>query len=236
MNRIFRVALAIAGIALIPCTASSESATQPSLEQVLARFDEVQQGVTTLSAQFTETTVNELLKEPMIARGRFYMTKPDSVMWEYSTPESMQFVIAKDEYVGYFPARKRAERRNIERWRDQIFRFFGLGQVSGELKKFYDIRLEEPSPDMTDAYALVLEPRKRRVKKRMESVRFWVDRDTFLPIKVEYRDQKGNTRVIQFHKMQLNPDLSAGLYNLSLPSDVTVTTGFGGIHGLGSTH
>ena len=120
MNRIFRVALAIAGIALIPCTASSETATQPSLDQVLARFDEVQQGVTTLSAQFTETTVNELLKEPMIARGRFYMTKPDSVMWEYSTPESMQFVIAKDEYVGYFPARKRAERRNIQRWRDQI--------------------------------------------------------------------------------------------------------------------
>jgi outer membrane lipoprotein-sorting protein len=235
MNRAFRVVLAIAGIALMPCTASSESAGQPPLDKVLARFDEVQLGVRTLSAQFTETTVNELLKEPMVARGRFYMTKPDSVMWEYTTPESMQFIIAKDEYVGYFPARKRAERRNIQRWRDQIFRFFGLGQVSSELKKFYEIRLEEPSREMKGTYALVLDPKKRRVKKRMESVRFWVDRDSFLPVKVEYRDQKGNTRVIQFHKMQLNPDLSAGLYNLSLPSDVTVTTGFGGIDGLGST-
>jgi outer membrane lipoprotein-sorting protein len=235
MNRAFRVVLAIAGIALMPCIASTETTTPPSLDAVLARFDEVQQGVVTLSAQFTETTVNELLKEPMIARGRFYMTKPDSVMWEYSTPESMQFVIAKDEYLGYFPARKRAERRNIQRWRDQIFRFFGLGQVSGELKKFYDIRLEEPSPEMKDTFALVLEPRKRRVKKRMESVRFWVDRNTYLPVKVEYRDNDGNTRVIEFHEMQLNPDLSAGLYKLSLPSDVTVTTGFGGIHGLGST-
>ena len=235
MYRALRIVLALAGIALIPCNVSSESASDPALDGVLARFDEVQMGVTTLSAQFTETTVNELLKEPMVARGRFYMTKPDSVMWEYTTPESMQFVIAKDEYLGYFPARKRAERRNIQRWRDQIFRFFGLGQVSGELKKFYDIRLEESGAGMNDTYALVLDPKKRRVKKRMESVRFWVDRVTYLPVKVEYRDQKGNTRVIEFDQMQLNPDLSAGLYNLSLPSDVTVTTGFGGIHGLGST-
>jgi outer membrane lipoprotein-sorting protein len=232
---VFRVILALAGIALIPCTVGAESPGQPSLDEVLARFDEVQLGVTTLSAQFTETTVNELLKEPMVARGRFYMTKPDSVMWEYTSPETMQFVIAKDEYVGYFPARKRAERRNIQRWREQIFRFFGLGQVSSELKKFYEIRLEEPGPEMQGVYELVLDPRKRRVKKRMESVRFWVDRDTFLPVKVEYRDQKGNTRVVQFHKMKVNPDLSVGLYNLSLPSDVTVTTGFGGIQGLGST-
>jgi outer membrane lipoprotein-sorting protein len=223
-------------MALLPCAASAaDPPPDPSLDAVLARFDEVQLGVETLSAQFTETTVNELLKEPMIARGRFYMTKPDSVMWEYTTPESMQFVIAKGEYVGYFPARKRAERRNIQRWRDQIFRFFGLGQVSSELEKFYDIRLEDPGADMTGTYSLVLDPKKRRVKKRMESVRFWVDRETYLPVQVEYRDQKGNTRVIEFHHMQVNPILAAGLYNLNLPSDVTVTTGFGGIRGLGTT-
>jgi outer membrane lipoprotein-sorting protein len=156
-------------------------------------------------------------------------------MWEYTSPESMQFVIANDEYLGYFPSRKQAERRNIQRWRDQIFRFFGLGQVSEELMKLYDIRLEETSPDMKGTYTLVLDPKKRRVKKRMESVRFWVDGTSFLPVKVEYRSHSGNTRVIQFQKIQLNPDLSAGLYNLTIPSDVTVTTGFGGIQGLGAT-
>ena len=147
----------------------------------------------------------------------------------------MQFVIAEDEYVGYFPARKQAERRNIGRWREQIFRFFGLGQASAELMKFYDIRLEDPGVEMKGTYALTLDPKKRRVKKRMESVRLWVDSGSFLPVKVEYVSSSGNTRVIQFHKVQLNPDLSAGLYNLSIPSDVTVTTGFGGINGLGST-
>jgi outer membrane lipoprotein-sorting protein len=163
------------------------------------------------------------------------MTKPDSVMWEYSSPEAMKFVIAKDEYVGYFPAQKRAERRNIQRWREQIFRFFGLGQVSAELTEFYDLHLEEPDAGMRDTYLIIMDPRNRRVKKRVEGVRLWVDRTTFLPVSVQYLDQKGNTRTIQFHKLQLNPDLSAGLYQLSLPSDVTVTTGFGGIQGLGAT-
>jgi outer membrane lipoprotein-sorting protein len=234
MKRPLRIALVAIALSIAPLAFGAEDAS-PTLEQVLARFDEVQDSVVTLSAQFTETTVSELLKEPMVSRGLFYMTKPDSVMWEYTSPESMQFVIAKDEYVGYFPARKQAERRNIQRWREQIFRFFGLGQVSAELMKFYDIRLEDPGADMKGTYALTLDPRKRRVKKRMQSVRLWVDSSTFLPVKIEYVSNSGNTRSIQFHKLQLNPDLSAGLYNLAIPSDVTVTTGFGGINGLGST-
>lgn len=232
MTRSLRIAFVVAGIGFAAVTARAAPLT---LEEVLQRFDATQGTMRTLSAQFTETTTSELLKEPAVARGRFFMTKPDSVMWEYTSPESMQFVIANDEYLGYFPSRKQAERRNIQRWRDQIFRFFGLGQVSEELMKFYDIRLEEPGPDMKGTYALVLDPKKRRVKKRMESVRFWVDDSTFLPVRVEYRGHSGNTRVIQFQKIQLNPDLSAGLYNLAIPSDVTVTTGFGGIQGLGAT-
>jgi outer membrane lipoprotein-sorting protein len=188
-----------------------------------------------MSARFTETTVNQLLKEPMVARGRFYLTKPDSVMWEYTSPESMQFVIAKNEYVGYFPNRKRAERRDIRRWSEQIFRFFGLGQASHELRNFYDIRLEEPGPSMKRTYLLVLDPKKRRIKKRVESVRFWVDRASLLPVKVEYRDKSGNTRVVRFERVQVNPDLSASLYRLKIPSDVTVTTGFTGLGGIGAT-
>lgn len=243
MVRVFRAALVIAVIWAPLCgsaaaadpapSAPPSSSISDSLTQVLSSFDEVQKAIHTLSAQFTETTVNQLLKEPMVSRGLFYMTKPDSVMWKYTSPESMQFVIAKDEYVGYFPTQKRAERRDIRRWREQLFRFFGLGQVSAELMKIYDIRLEDSPTEET--YQLVLDPRKRRVKKRMESVRLWVDRSTFLPVRVEYRGKSGNTRVIRFQKVQVNPRLSAGLYLLDIPSDVTVTTGFSGLQNLGST-
>jgi outer membrane lipoprotein-sorting protein len=199
------------------------------LGEVLTRFDEVQDSIRTLSAKFTETTTNELLIDPIAAEGRFFMTKPDSIRWEYSFPEEMRFVISQDEYTGYFPKQKRAERRNVQRWSEHIFRFFGLGQGSQELMKFYDISLD-PTHDSSDGiYVLVLEPTKKRVRKRIPEVRFWLDAETFLPRKVEYDGKRGNTRTIVFHEILLNPDLAASTYQVDIPSDVKVSKGFSGL-------
>ena len=198
------------------------------LNHVLAEFDRVQASIETLSAEFTETTTNPMLNAPIVAEGRFYMTKPDAIRWEYSSPEEMRFVISEDEYTGYFPARKRAERRNIRRWREQLFRFFGVGQGSTELGKFYNIRLKQDD-SAEETYLLSLEPKKRRARKRVEEVLFWLDTETYLPRRVEYRATSGNVRVIEFHSIQLNPTLAASLYHVDLPADVTVTTGFSGL-------
>ena len=201
------------------------------LNDVLAEFDRVQNGMLTISAEFTETNTNALLNEPIVAKGRFYMTKPDAIRWEYSSPEQMSFVISADEYTGYFPVRKKAEKRNIQRWRDQLFRFFGVGQGSAELGKFYNIRLREADDE---SYLLSLSPKRRRVKKRVDEVLFWLDAKTYLPQRVEYRAADGTGRTLEFDKIQLNPDLAAGLYHVELPDDVTISDGFSGLSGIGS--
>ena len=199
------------------------------LDEVLKRFDEVQDSVGTLSAEFTETTTNSLLIDPISAEGRFFMTKPDSIRWEYSFPEEMRFVIFQDEYTGYFPKQKRAEKRNIQRWSEHIFRFFGLGQGSQELMKFYKITLDPTHDSASGTYLLVLEPTKRRVRKRIPEVRFWLDAETYLPRKVEYRGKSGNARTIEFQEIRLNPDLAASMYHVDIPDDVEVSSGFSGL-------
>jgi len=212
------------GCAVLPAAAID-------LNEVLAEFDRVQDGMQTISAEFTEINTNALLNEPIVAKGRFFMTKPDAIRWEYSTPEKMSFVISADEYTGYFPVRKRAEKRNIRRWRDQLFRFFGVGQGSTELGKFYNIRLREADDD---SYLLSLSPKRRRVKKRVDEVLFWLDAKTYLPKRVEYRAKNGTGRTIVFDEIQLNPDLAAGLYRVELPDDVTISDGFSGLSGIGA--
>jgi outer membrane lipoprotein-sorting protein len=204
------------------------------VERVLARFDEVQERIRTLSADFEETRRSTLLKDEIVARGRVYLTKPDSVRWEYSQPEEMRFVISDNEYTGYYPKRKKAERRNVRRWGEQLFRFLGLGQASDELRKFYDIRIGESSPD-EGTILLVLEPRKKRVRKRMDAVRLWVDAETYLPVRIRYASRNGNTRVVEFEEMLINPDLSASLYVVDLPDDVKVTKGFSALSGFNGT-
>jgi outer membrane lipoprotein-sorting protein len=205
------------------------AATAADLDAILERFDEVQYSISTLSADFTETVTNPLLIDPVVARGRFFMTKPDAIRWEYSLPEEMRFVIAQDTYTGYFPRQKRAEKRNIQRWSDHIFRFFGLGQGSKELGKFYHIALDESRNDTAGTFLLILEPKKKRVRKRVEQAWFWLDGSTYLPVKVEYRSNGGNTRTVEFHDIRLNPDLAVGLFTMEIPADVKVSTGFSGL-------
>jgi outer membrane lipoprotein-sorting protein len=203
------------------------------LTEVLTRFDDVQNSIRTLRADFVETQINAMLKEPLVCEGQFYLTKPDFIRWEYSHPEKMRFVIASDQYVGYFPDQKRAEKRSIKRWSDKIFRFIGLGQASDELAKFYDIRIDnDPEHALENTYLLVLEPRKKRVRKRVEIVRFWLDESTFLPRKVEYLRNNGDSRIIDFTEIQMNPDLAAGIYSVELPDDVQVSKGFSGLPGI----
>jgi len=192
-------------------------------------------GLLSLQADFTMTTESPLLKDALVSTGRIYLTKPDAVRWEFDSPERMRFVIAQGEYTGYFPEQKRAEKRNVERWREQLFRFLGLGQASAELSKFYEITLSAEANQTPGRICLELDPKKQRVKKRMDAVRFWIDASTYMPVRIEYLSKKGGRRVISFREMEVNPQLAADLYSVELPADVDVTRGFSAFSGFGGT-
>jgi outer membrane lipoprotein-sorting protein len=208
---------------------SGGAADDPGLQRILADFDRVQATIRTLSAGFTETTTSHLLKAPIQAKGRLYLTKPSSVLWEYEEPEVMRFAIANDEYVGYFPQRKRAEKSDIHRWSERIFRIFGLGQTSAELGKFYSIRAADPGAGHPGTSLLLLEPKKRRVRKRVEQVKLRISSTTHLPLEIELSGKDGYVRQIQLHDLRINPDLSASLYDIEIPAGVTVTSGTSGL-------
>ena len=228
LSRIFGRAVTLV-VMLLAAAAPSPAA---ELDDLLARFDRVQDSIRTMTAEFTETTQSVLLKDEIVAKGKVYLTKPAAVRWEYTTPEEMRFVIANDTYTGYFPARKQAEQRDIQRWGEQLFRFLGIGQTSDELARFYKIRIVEEETPEVGKVLLVLDPRKRRVRKRMESVRFWIDEQTLLPARIEYRSRAGSTRLIEFDRIDVNPELSASLYVMDLPPDVEISKGFSALSGL----
>lgn len=197
----------------------------PQLTALLARFDQVQSGVRSLSAELTRTTASPLFKEPKVAKGRLYLSKPSSVLWEFDSPEPMRFLIAGDSYTGYYPARKRAERQNIQRYSEQVFRFLGVGQTSSELRRTYDLSLAEGTSDK-GTVVLVLEPRRRRVRKHVENVRLTIDAATYLPVQLAYSTATGGSEQVSFRNVRMNPDLSASMFRLELPPDVVVTRGF----------
>lgn len=227
--RAVRYAIVAGGLVAALAAAAAEETRDPALEAVLTRFDGVQDSIRTLSADFTWTTTSNLLQEPLVSSGHLYMTKPDAVRWEFTSPEVMSFVIARNEYIGYFPARKTAERRDFHRWSEKLFRYFGVGQGSDELSKVYDIRLGVS--DVEGADVLILEPRKRRARKRIEELRIYVDHSTGLPVRLVSDGTDGGSREILLNDVQINPELAASLYDFEFPADVTVTQGAAGLGG-----
>jgi outer membrane lipoprotein-sorting protein len=51
--------------------AANDESIDPALMAVLERFDRVQNGIQTLSADFTWTTESVLLKDPVVSEGIF---------------------------------------------------------------------------------------------------------------------------------------------------------------------
>lgn len=220
--RKFRALISVTVLFLL-CTGLSAASALP---EVLEQFDAVQNSMRTMSARLKVTTHNRLLREPEINEGYFYMTKPNSLRWEFETPEQMRFVIADDFYTGYFPKQKKAEQKNIKRWSDHLFRYFGLGQGSEELSKFYIISLAPENDSERSTVELILMPKKRRAKKRVDSVRFLVDRESMLPVRVEYLSKRGDRRIVEFFDVDLNGEIATSTYKVDIPAGVEISKGF----------
>ena len=108
-----------------------DPAEQKKLDAILVKFDQTQGQTRTLTATFTERKEIALLKEPVVAKGRFYYTKPDDVLWQYTEPDPRYILISKDELLSYFPAKRSAERMSIRLFHDRLMKVWAIGQPSG---------------------------------------------------------------------------------------------------------
>jgi len=224
-------ALALQAGALTPARDKANplsTSEQEKLNAILVRFDETQGSTRTLTASFTERKEIQLLKEPVVAKGRFYYTKPDDVLWQYTDPDPRYFLISKDELLSYFPSKRKAERVSIGLYHDRLLKVLAIGQPSKNLLKYYDIHLDE-SNGIAGTHLLILTPRKRMVKKRISEVRLWVNKDTSLPVRMQYCEPDGDSTTIAFDDVRFNPQIASSVYKIEIPKDVEIKKGFSGM-------
>ena len=209
--------------------AALSPAEQEKLTAILTRFDETQTSTRTLTAAFTERKEIALLKEPVVAKGLFFYTKPDDVLWQYTDPDPRYFLISKDELLTYFPSKRRAERLSIGLYHDRLLKVFAIGQPSKSLMKYYEIRLDETANDVAGTHLLILSPRKRMVKKRISEIRLWVNQSSSLPVRMQYREPDGDSTTISFDDVRFNPQIASSVYKIEIPKDVKIKKGFSGM-------
>jgi outer membrane lipoprotein-sorting protein len=198
------------------------------LNAILEKFDQTQAETKTLTASFVERKELGLLREPLISKGRFYYTKPDDILWQYTDPDPRYFLISKDELLTYAPLKKRAEKVSIVFYHDRLLKVLAIGQPSKNLRKYYNLRLEENDNPLPKTNLLILEPRKRTVKKRIQVVKLWVSADRGLPVQMQYCEPDGDMTTISFEDLRFNPEIANSTYKIEIPKGVEIHHGFSG--------
>jgi outer membrane lipoprotein-sorting protein len=210
----------------------SQAESPAGLQEVLRRFDEAQAAVRTLRAAFEEVKEVALLEKPLASRGTLFYVRPNDILWEYAEPSPRSFLIREERLLAYYPAERRAEQLDISRFRGRLQRWLGIGQASKDLKKAYEISLAGETPPGRGP-ELILSPRRRQVRKRLAEIRFRLDVDSHLPVRLQYTERDGDRTIISFKNIEVNRHIDEAVFRIDLPPDVTVEEGFTGLGPVG---
>jgi len=206
----------------IPLVADSRSAGTP-LEKILKEISARQKKIVTLEAEFVQEKELALLARPEVSSGTFLYSKPNNVLWTYLQPKPVNMLISKGVMTTYFPQLQKAERVEVKRFEDRIFKY--MGAASGaidELGKYFDFRFVENRKE--PVYTLELTPKTKTVAKRVKKIKIWIDRTSFLTTRFEYVEGDGDLTRYTFKNLKVNQPIPASRFTLTLPSGVKVET------------
>ena len=192
------------------------------LQRVLEALDEKQRGLKDLEADFVQTQVIHLLKEPDVSRGHLYW-KDGRLRMDWSEPAPSTLLLDEEGMTLYLPEERKAERYPAREGDDFGALFPGFGQTSDRMRETYDIRLD---PDRSDpsAWRLILSPRRERLKRWVRRLTLWVDPEQGVPKAIRLDDPNGKDYTeMRLSKTKVNAGVPDSRFRLDLPKDVEVT-------------
>jgi outer membrane lipoprotein-sorting protein len=218
-TKLFTAALCAAAIAL-PSTAATGKPASVTLESVIKRVQTQQKKTQTLQAEFKQEKELALLSKPEVSAGTFVFSKPNNVLWSYSAPKRVQMLITNGTLTTYYPDLNKAERIDVKRFEDRIFKYMGASGAIDELSRYFDFTFTDTSTSPT--WVLDLDPKSKVVAKRVKHIRIWIEKSSYLTSKIEYVEGDGDITRYEFTKIKVNQPVEQGRFTLNLPSNVKV--------------
>lgn len=210
--------VAIAAVAL-PMAAASKPASV-TLESVIKNVQAQQKKTQTLQADFKQEKELALLAQPEVSTGTFVFSKPSNVLWSYDAPKRVQMLITGGMLTTYYPELNKAERIDVKRFEDRIFKYMGASGAIDELGRYFDFTFTDTSTSPT--WVLDLNPKSKVVAKRVRHIKIWIDKSTYLTSKFEYIEGDGDVTRYEFMNIRVNAPIEQTRFTLNLPSSVRV--------------
>jgi outer membrane lipoprotein-sorting protein len=218
-----RVSSAALGVViLLATTVSVKAAPAVTLAQVIKKVQEQQQKTATLQADFRQEKELALMAKPEVSTGTFLYSRPSNVRWTYNTPKRVQMVIAGGFLTTYYPELNKAERIDVKRFEDRIFKYMGATGAIDELARYFDFTFTDSKSK--SVFVLDLTPKNRAVSKRVQRIKLWIDKSTYLTSKIEYVEGDGDVTRYEFTNLRINEQVPPSQFALTLPATVRVET------------
>jgi outer membrane lipoprotein-sorting protein len=189
-----------------------------SLDEVVKRVQEQQTKTKTIEADFRQEKILSLLAKPEISSGRFVFSKPDKVLWNYDAPKRVEMLISNGMLTTYYPDLNKAEQLEVKRYQDRIFKYMGASGAIDDLAAFFDFTFTNTSDK--PFYVLDLSPKSKGIAKRVQHIRIWIEKKTYLTSKFEYVEGDGDITRYEFTNIRVNQPVEASRFVLNLPSNV----------------
>jgi outer membrane lipoprotein-sorting protein len=212
--------LCMAVVCAFVAAAFRADAAPVTLAQVIKQVQEQQKRTSTLQADFRQEKEMSLLAKPEVSTGTFIFSRPSNVLWTYEAPKRVQMVIASGVLTTYYPEIGKAERIDVKKFEDRIFKYMGATGAIDELARYFDFTFTDSKSKPT--YLLDLTPKNKAVGKRVQRIKLWIDKKTFLTSKIEYVEGDGDITRYEFTNLRINEPVPPSRFALSMPSSVRV--------------
>jgi outer membrane lipoprotein carrier protein len=219
MSRKFLVlALGVAALAMPAVAAKAPKAD--SLDEVIRKVQLAQAKTNTLQADFRQEKSLALMAKPEVSTGRFIYSKPNNVLWTYDAPKRVTMLIANGMLTTYYPDLNKAERIEVKRYQDRIFKYMGASGAIDELGAWFNFTFTNTSDK--PYYALDLDPKSKTIAKRVRHIRIYIDKTSYLTTQFEYTEGDGDKTRYEFTNVKVNAPVEQSRFTLQLPTSVRI--------------
>jgi len=183
--------------------AAQPPARADAVDALIARGRTALRAMHGLTADFRETTVSKLLRDPIVATGHLTATAPAQVVMEYNTPERKTLSVDATRLIVTWPARSERQELNISAAQKRIQKYFGDASAS-ELRQSFEMELVA-DPGLPGSDSLIMRPTRKQIQAGLARLQLWVDRTRLVLVKMKMDFPNGDSKTLEFDAIQVEP-------------------------------
>lgn len=206
---------AFAVILLCAVCAGSASAKEMTAEGIMERMEEADKTVKSLEFDYRQEIVYNLTNEKNVNTGKVSFLKPDNIRLKQASPLEQTVITNGKKVWIYTPKYKQVIVDTWKKWTSNSLvpvSIINFGKEWKGLKARYEITSEGQD---NGKYVLMFVPKDKGNYK----MRFWVDPDNYIPVKIEIL---GNNVTIttEMKSKTVNPELDKNFFKFKAPAGV----------------